>query len=336
MALEPLNVLAVDAGSSSLKLALYEMPSERRIDEASVAVGSSSESLASFVASLRERDMSIDAVVHRIVFGGPGATQPQRATPEELQRIEGFVPMHPVHLRIELDAIAETQRLLPAIAQWLCFDTVFHERMPALAKRYPLGPEFEGIRRYGYHGLSYEYIVSTLPKTGRFVIAHLGSGASMAAVRDGEPMDTTMGFSPLGGIMMGTRPGDLDPGVLLYAMEELGIDARRLRDALTRHSGLLGASQSTSDMRELLERETHDERAREAVELFVYIAAKAVGALATALGGIDRLIFTGGIGENARVVRDRICARLAYLNAESFVVPTNEALAMCRHVWNGK
>ena len=326
-------VLAIDAGSSSLKLVAYDMPDERRIDAASVALAEGSAALDAFVTRLHTRRAPIAAVVHRIVFGGRGARQPEAATEAAVARIESYVRLQPVHLRIELDWLSESRRLLPEVPQWLCYDTAFHEAMPAIAHALPLGEAFGDVRRYGYHGLSYEYVASTPEARGRCIVAHLGNGASLAAMLDGKPVDTTMGFSPLGGIMMGTRPGDLDPGVLLYALEVLGYDAAHIRDLLAKRSGLLGVSHRTADMRELLELERDDLRARDAVELFVYLACKQIGALAAVLGGVDRLIFTGGIGENAREIRERIYARVAYLQAQTFVIEANEALAMCRHVY---
>jgi acetate kinase len=228
--------------------------------------------------------------------------------------------------------------------------------MPELAKRLPLPGSFwhEGVRRYGFHGLSYEYIVSVLGAEvrGRAILAHLGNGASMAAVKDGRPPDTTMGFSPMGGLMMGTRSGDLDPGVLLYLMDEKGYNARQLEKLLEHHAGLVGVSGISSDMETLLDQRSTDPHAARAVEMFCYHARKAVGSLAAVLGGLDTQVFTGGIGERAAPVRGAICGGLEYLGirldplkndhhapvisaAESpctvRVIPTNEDLMIARH-----
>ncbi|HET9029921.1 MAG TPA: hypothetical protein VFN49_07065 [Candidatus Aquilonibacter sp.] len=328
-----MNVLAVDGGSSTLKVAAYAMPDERKLAERTVSIADQGTSLASFLDELSAQGTRIDATGHRIVFGGRQHVRPERVTPLLLDRLEQLVPFDPLHLRAELDAVRFTHNQLPNIPHVVCFDTAFHQRMPSIAKRYPLGDEFAGVERFGYHGLSLEYIVSVLGASGRTIVAHLGSGASVSAIRDGAPVDTSMGLTPLGGIMMGTRPGDLDPGVLLYAASELGLSREALREALTYRSGLFGVSGGTSDMAALLAREAEDPRAREAIGLFVYIAAKHIGALAATLGGLDTLVFTAGIGENSAVIRERIGERLGFLEPfEVRVIPANEALAICRHV----
>jgi acetate kinase len=328
-----MNVLAIDGGSSSLKVAAYEMPSERHAGEANVPIADQERALNAFIDKLQQGGASIDAVGHRIVFGGADHTQPERVTPELLAEIERLVPFVPLHLRAELDAVALVQKRLPGVPHVLCFDTAFHQRMPSIAKRYPLGEEFEGARRFGFHGLSLEYIVSVIGKSGRTIVAHLGNGASISAIRDGEPVDTTMGISPLGGIMMGTRPGDLDPGVLFYAQSELGITNEKLRSLITNSSGLLGVSGISSDMRVLEERSKDDPKAALAIELFIYIARKHIGALTATLGGVDLLVFTAGIGENSARVRDGICEGLDYLRPfDVRVIPTNESLVIARHV----
>jgi acetate kinase len=203
----------------------------------------------------------------------------------------------------------------------VCFDTAFHHRMPMVAQRLPLPRELrsEGVRRYGFHGLSYESIVRELGNAGTrglMIVAHLGSGASLAAMRNGKPVDTTMGFSPLGGLMMGTRPGDLDPGALLYLLRAGRYTPAELDTVLTEHSGLLGVSQISADMRTLLARRATDVAAAEAVELFVYQAKKHVGALVAVLGGLDTLVFTGGIGEGSAAIRSEICANLSNLGID--------------------
>jgi acetate kinase len=273
--------------------------------------------------------------------------------------LAGLVSFDPLHLTDALTAIREFEKALPDVPQVVCFDTAFHRRMPMVAQRLPLPRELwaEGVRRYGFHGLSYESIVRQLGDAGtrgRMIVAHLGNGASVAAMRDGSPVDTTMGFSPLGGVMMGTRPGDLDPGVLLYLLREGRYTLRELEDVLTRQSGLLGVSGNSADMQLLLQRRASDSAAAEAVELFVYFARKHIGALAATLGGLDTLVFTGGIGMNAAPVRWEIAEGLAFLGLKLDpacnvagapivsadgsrvvvrVMETNENLMVARHTW---
>jgi acetate kinase len=261
-----------------------------------------------------------------------------------------------LHLPGEIKGIDAVAEHYPGLSQVVCFDTAFHRRMPDVAQWLPIvrSLRHEGIHRYGFHGLSYEYIVSALGMNtkGRVIIAHLGSGASMAALNDGHPQDTTMGFSGLGGLMMGTRCGDLDPGVLLYLMDEKGYDARQLERLLYQRSGLIGVSGISSDMKTLLDQCATEPHAAEAIELFCYTARKYIGALSAVLGGLDTLVFTGGIGERAAPVRWSICDGLEYLgikldsknnnaNADTIsitnssctvrVIPTNEDLMIARH-----
>ena len=244
----------------------------------------------------------------------------------------------------------------PDLPQVACFDTAFHRRMPELAQRFPLPRSFwdEGLRRYGFHGLSYEYIVETLGTAirRRTIIAHLGNGASLAAVRDGRPIDTTMGFTPTGGFMMGTRSGDLDPGVLLYLMNEKHYDARQLEYLVNHEAGLLGVSGLSSDMKTLLEKRDSNPSAAQAVELFCYHLRKYIGGLTAVLGGLDTLVFSGGIGERAAPVRWEVCRGLEYLgihldpqrneahadiistsqsSGTVRILPTNEELMIARH-----
>ncbi len=234
-----------------------------------------------------------------------------------LAELERFVPLYPLHLRSELDLVRSVRAHQGDIPQVLCFDTAFHQGMPEIAKRYPLPSSLDPIvRRYGYHGLSYEYILTQLQAdtVGRVIIAHLGNGASLAAVRDGQPVDTTMGFSTLGGLMMGTRPGDLDPGVLLHLLNVEGLSAQQLTTLVNEQCGLLGVSGTTADMATLLEdRRTGVKAAAFAIDLFAYQARKHIGALVAVLGGFDMLVFTGGIGEHAATVRQLICDGLQHL-----------------------
>jgi acetate kinase len=257
-----------------------------------------------------------DAAGHRIVHGGRRFTGPTRLDTAVLAELRALVELAPLHLPPQIAAVEAVTARAPDLPQVACFDTAFHRRMPEIAQRFPL-PEWaweDGICRYGFHGLSFEHIVDVLgPAGGRVVIAHLGNGASLAAVRDGEPLDTTMAFTPAGGIMMGTRPGDLDPGVVVHLARSRGMGPAALDRLINHESGLVAVSGSTSDMRTLLAARTGDPRAARAVEMFCRSARKAIGALAAALGGVDQLVFTGGIGERASAVRAEICAGLAHL-----------------------
>jgi acetate kinase len=277
--------------------------------------------IPALVAGLAACGIEIDGVGHRLVYGGSTHEEPARITPSLVRSLVALEPFDPLHLPAALEAIAQIETALPAVPQVACFDTAFHRRMPAVAHRLPLPRELfsEGVRRYGFHGLSYESIVREVGERGargKMLVAHLGNGASLAAMQDGKPIDTTMGFSPLGGLMMGTRPGDLDPGAMLYLLREKKYTLEEITDALTQRSGLLGVSDCSADMQILLERRANDVAAAQAVELFVYLATKQIGALVAALGGLDTMVFTGGIGERAAPIRSEIAARLAYLGVE--------------------
>lgn len=343
------RILTIDIGSSSIKCSLYEMPSETLI----YSDVRKADSLTASLDELALAHLEPTAVGHRIVFGGAEHVVPERVSPELIEDLERLVAFDPLHLRAELEAAKLVAGRMPDVPQVFCFDTAFHHRMPDVAKRYALPKEFGDVRRFGYHGLSYEYVMSVVGDAGRTVIAHLGNGASLAAVHDGVPVDTTMGFSPLGGVIMGTRPGDLDPGVILYAANELGLAPHELRRLLAEQSGLLAISGSTGDMEQLIARAPSDWRAEMAIEMFAYSVRKAVASMAAAMSGIDRLVFAGGIGENASWVRARICDGLGFLgicldrerneeNAEDIgtsaceiavrIVKTNEGLTIARHV----
>jgi len=263
-----------------------------------------------------------DAIGHRIVHGGERFVEPLRVTDEVLEGLEALVPLAPDHLPAELSVLRAAAGAYGDVPQVACFDTAFHRGMPKVARRLPLPalPDGRRLVRYGFHGLSYEYLrgrvaelagTAALPR--RLVLAHLGSGASLAALLEGRPVDTTMGFTPAGGLMMATRPGDLDPGVLLYLLREGGLSVEGLDELVNRRSGLLGVSGTSPDMRRLLELEGQDEAAAAAVELFCYLAAKQLGAMVAALGGLDALVFSGGIGENAPAIRARITVRAEHL-----------------------
>jgi acetate kinase len=340
-------ILSIDQGSSSLKTAIYavEADSEQRLLEGGIerlgtpdaalrlrdyrgsaprettrALGGATP-IAALLEMLHEQSVHIDGIGHRLVFGGSAHEAPARVTADLMTSLDALVAVDPLHLPSALASIREIQAALPAVSQVVCFDTAFHHRMPMVAQRLPLPRELwsEGVRRYGFHGLSYESIVRALGDSrvrGRMVVAHLGNGASLAAIRDGKPLDTTMGFSPLGGLMMGTRPGDLDPGALLYLLRAKRYTVAELDDVLNHHSGLQGVSHCSADMHTLLDRRADDVAAAEAVELFVYEAKKHIGALVAVLGGLDTFVFTGGMGEHSAAIRWEIAAGLAHLGVE--------------------
>ena len=259
---------------------------------------------------------------HRIVHGGPDHVAPTVVTPELVRDLERITPLDPAHLPAEIALIESFTARLPGVFQVACFDTAFHRDLPRVAQLLPLPHRYEasGVRRFGFHGLSFEYLLGELQRragpdaaAGRVVLAHLGSGASLAAVRGGRCVDTTMGFTPAGGLVMGTRTGDLDPGILVHLARTEGLSADQLDRLVNRESGLLGVSGTSPDVRELLARQANDLRAADAVELFCYQTRKWVGAMAAALGGLDTLVFAGGIGENAPEIRARVCEGLAFL-----------------------
>jgi acetate kinase len=267
---------------------------------------------------------SLDAVGHRVVHGMRHA-EPERVTPELVAELRQLIPVDPDHLPAEIalmEAFAERRPNLPQVA---CFDTAYHRTMPRVASLLPIPRRYsaEGVQRYGFHGISYAYLMEELARVagekaanGRVILAHLGNGASLAAVRDGHSIDTSMGFTPAGGIPMGTRTGDLDPGVAWYLMDRERMSSAQFNKLINQQSGLLGMSETGSDMRELLARESNDGRAAEAVGVFCYQIKKWIGSFAAALGGLDTLVFSGGIGENAPAVRARVCEGLEFLGID--------------------
>ncbi len=312
-------VLTLNAGSSSLKYALF---GDKRIAQGkSEGVSANYDAMLDDVLKWTEEHLGgniLTGAGHRIVHGGELA-DPILLDDAALTRLDALAPLAPLHQPHNLAAVRALAELRPGLPQVGCFDTAFHRTMDATARRFglPRALEDSGIRRYGFHGLSYEYISGRLREVapaqagGRIIIAHLGSGASLCALRDGRSIDTTMSFTPLDGLVMGTRCGALDPGVLLYLMQARGMDAVGLQDLLYDKSGLLGVSDISGDMRLLLA--SGDARAREAIELFVYRAAREIGALGASLGGLDGIVFTGGIGENSAVIRAAIAARMGWL-----------------------
>ena len=383
--MEAHHILAFNGGSSSLKFAFYEFidsgerllvrgeaeeiaalsarlwlhtPNKSSIMGQPRPIPEHQDALQMVLDELKKGKYAVpSAVGHRVVNGGPHYAAPQKITPQVLNDLRNLIPLAPLHLPAEIKIMEAIASQLPQIPQVACFDTAFHRRLPDLAQRFPLPRKLfdEGIRRYGFHGLSYEYVLQELGKAAerqRLIIAHLGNGASLAAVKDGLPADTSMGLTPTGGVMMGTRAGDLDPGILLYLLRERRYDTAKLERLVDSESGLLGVSELTSDMKTLLAKRHSDPRAEEAVAMFCRSIRKQVGAYAAVLGGVDMLVFTGGIGEHAPAVREEVCRELAHLGiridsaknnaaedvisgAESAcivrVVATNEELMIARH-----
>jgi acetate kinase len=311
-------VLCVNTGSSSVKCAIYDI----RGDTATRAADSTVEETGpdALDHALEDLDVAhhrVTAVGHRIVHGGPHLDRPALIDPAVLANLQATVALAPLHQRAALTAIEALTRRYPQLPQVACFDTGFHRTMPEVSRRLALPRALadQGIRRYGFHGLSYEYLVATLgaESLGRAVLAHLGSGASLAAVRDGQSLDTTMGLTPTGGIVMGHRTGDLDPGVLVYLARELAYDAEHLERLVNSEGGLVGLA-GDADLRTLLERRArNDGDATLAVEIYCTRIRMQIGAYAALLGGLDTLVFTGGVGAHAPAVRAAACAGLEHL-----------------------
>jgi len=380
--------LVLNAGSSSLKFSVYRRPASSawgldargqidgigtsprftatdgagvRIEaDRTVSGGDTHGAFDALGAWLRTRYDSarVLGVGHRVVHGGARYARPTIVTPEILADLRALTPLAPLHQPYNLAAIDAVAERLPGVPQVACFDTSFHRGQPAVAELVPLPHELcrDGIQRYGFHGLSYEYIASVLPQVapeiagGRVIVAHLGSGASLCAMKNGKSVDSTLGFTALDGLCMGTRPGAVDPGVILHLFQTLKLSAKEVETILYKQSGLLGISGISNDMRVLLG--SAEPGARRAVEYFVYRAAKEIGALAAVLNGIDGLVFTAGIGENSAEVRRRICDASAWLGIDldgdanerkgprisrigsrvsAWVIPTNEELMIARH-----
>jgi acetate kinase len=381
--------LVLNAGSSSLKFCVFQQPkggawglaTRGQIEGIGTSPRLTAKDAAGQVlvdqkadAPVRDGREALDAVVlwlrsrygrahllgvgHRVVHGGARFASPTIVTPQVLSELHRLVPLAPLHQPYNLAAIEAASERLPDVPQVACFDTSFHRSQSAMADVIPLPREIcrAGVQRYGFHGLSYEYIASVLPQvapeiaTRRIIVAHLGSGASLCAMKGGKSVDNSLGFTALDGLCMGTRPGSIDPGVVLYLFQTLGLDAKQVETILYRKSGLLGISGISPDMRDL--ERSEEPSARLAVDYFVYRAAKEIGALAAVLGGIDGLVFTAGIGENSPEIRRRICESSAWLGIEldaganaakraristasskvsAWVIPTNEELMIARH-----
>jgi len=386
------SILVINAGSSSIKLSLFEHSSgdptltlngqieglgtphmhvvakdaNRQVVLEHTWSGDAPKNHAEAMAFVIEKltanrpDWKPAGVGHRVVHGGMKENQkPVRIDAAVVAELKSIAPMAPLHLPGNLQGIDAVGRAFPGVPQVACFDTAFHQGRPFVAHAYGLPRNYydDGVRRYGFHGLSYEYVSGAMrtiaPEVarGRMVVAHLGNGASLCAMRDGQCVETTMGFTALEGLPMGTRCGQIDPGLLLWLIEFKKMPAREVIDLLHHQSGLLGLSGISSDMRDLLKSESP--HAREAVDYFVYRTTWHIGALVAALGGLDGLVFTAGIGEHAAPIRDRICRNLGWLGLEidsiansaakqrisaaqsrisAWVVPTNEELMIARHV----
>jgi acetate kinase len=320
----PQVILTVNAGSSSVKCGLFSYSASpasvtRSVLDRRGAAGVPD--ILEWVDAHMERS-TIAAVGHRIVHGGPLYTEPQMISPKVRDALVRFVPFAPNHLPDEIAIIDALAVQVPGVPHVACFDTAFHHEMPDVARRLPIPASYDrrGIRRYGFHGLSYAFLMEELSRVagadaarGRIVLAHLGNGSSLAAVRGGASIDTTMAFTPIGGLMMSTRSGDLDPGVVTYIARADDVSADELDEILSKHSGLLALSGTTGDMQQLLARLRDDASAQLAVRAYVYSVVKAIGAFTAALGGLDTLVFSGGIGEHAAVIRAQVCDALTFL-----------------------
>ena len=321
------GVLTLNGGSSTVKCGLFTFDSAPR-ELARVSLEGTGRAclprVRDWLASYAD-GLDIVAVGHRIVHGGTFYQEPRAVTADVLANLRALVPFAPNHLPPEIELLEASREQFPAAVQCACFDTAFHASMPDVARRLPLPSEFasRGVQKYGFHGLSYAFLIEELARqagagtaNGRVILAHLGNGSSLAAVYRGRSIDTTMGLTPIGGVMMSTRTGDLDPGVLTHIARTSGLSPAALEDLVSGASGLLGVSGSTGDMRTLLERESTDSASRLAIEMFVYSVAKAIGAFCAALGGADVIVFSGGIGEHAAPIRERVLQRLNWMGID--------------------
>ena len=347
------SILTINGGSSSIKFALFETgdPMRRLMSGGIERIGSpearlrvkgmtdgdstservtapdTSAAVGVRIEFLDKRGTpkTLTAIGHRVVHGGPKYSEPRAITPEMIRELRELEPFDPEHLPEEILLVEAFQRRFPDLPQVACFDTAFHHDMPRVAQilAIPRRYEAKGVRRYGFHGLSYAYLMGELERidgrdtaSGRIILAHLGNGASLAAVRGGKSVDTTMGFTPTAGVPMSTRSGDVDPGLVAYLARTERMGAEQFGRMANVESGLAGISETSSDLRDLLDSEPHDVRAAEAVAVFCYSVKKAIGAFAAALGGVDALVFAGGIGENSPIVRARICDGLGFLGID--------------------
>ncbi len=347
------SILTINGGSSSIKFAIFESEKQlRKILEGAIERIGLSESAFRVAFANQENEIAqkilapdyktaiqflmnwlekndelttLIAIGHRVVHGGPLYNQPELITLEMIKNLKSISPFDPEHLPVEILIMKSFFQRFPDLPQVACFDTHFHYSMPRVAQILPIPRRFEvqGLRRYGFHGLSYEFLMKELTRLvgvkaagGRIILAHLGSGASLAAVHKRKPVDTSMGFTPASGLPMGTRSGDLDPGLFSFLVHSDGFDADKFSEMVNFQSGLLGVSEISSDMRDLLKFESSDDRAAEAIEMFCYQTKKWIGSFAAILGGLDTLVFTGGIGERSATIRARICSGLEFLGIE--------------------
>jgi acetate kinase len=347
------HILTINGGSSSIKFALFDAGNSlqrilegaidriglpeatlqvkgmNKADDFSRPAGAPDHTAAVGVLMdwIEERGGhdTLAAVGHRVVHGGPKYSQPKRITREMVEELRQLSPFDPEHMPEEILLIETFQRRFPRLPQVACFDTAFHHALPRVAQMLPIPRRYEaqGVRRYGFHGLSYAFLMEELARLsgaesarGRVILAHLGNGASLAAVRDGKSVDTSMSFTPAAGVPMSTRSGDLDPGVVWYLARTENMNAKQFNEMVNFQSGMLGVSETSSDMRDLLKCEAQDVRAAEAIALFCYQVKKWIGAFAAVLRGVDTLVFAGGIGENAPAVRARICDGLGFLGVD--------------------
>ena len=335
-------IVTFNAGSSSLKFAVFDGGLARVL--AGQVTGYGPDALQAALAEIKSKGIVLQncgGIGHRIVHGGTKFVLPTRVTDDVQEELQELCHLAPLHLPYGLEVLRDLRGLAPHVPHVACFDTAFHATQPGIATRLPLPRAYHerGYRRYGFHGLNYEHVVQALPaQTGkalpeRLLVAHLGNGASMCAIKDGKSIATTMGFSTADGLVMGTRTGSIDPGVLIALMRDDHLSLEELEDLLYRKSGLLGLSGISSDMRELLA--SRKKEAAEAVDYYCYSAARYASSLVTALGGLDAIAFTGGIGENAAPVRAKIMEQLQWLNLDDshvYVVKANEELTIARHV----
>jgi acetate kinase len=383
------HILTINSGSSSIKFALYVLGRSEhlvlmgeltRIGESQGVFRANNHEGRQLIAQelalpdheaafktlfgwlkSHEIGQELHAVGHRVVHGGPGHIKPQQISAALVDDLKLLIPLAPEHLQDEIKGLEFVHWHFPELPQVVCFDTAFHRQMPEVARRYALPASLfrEGLQRYGFHGLSFEYIIQELAKeagpdsaSGKLIIAHLGNGASMAAIENSSSQDTTMGLTPAGGLIMSTRLGDLDPGVIVYLLREKGMTPAAVNHLINHQAGLLGISGISADMHDLLTQMDTQAEAVLAVEIFCYQARKFIGALAAALGGLDTLVFTAGIGENSATIRARICAPLGFLGirldqtlneanslvisqedspVSVWVIKTNEELMIARH-----
>jgi len=348
-----LSILTINAGSSSIRFAVYE-DLNRQLSGRIERIGIPGTTLVvegksipvpgdpvTFLIKWLEKQTVVSAIGHRIVHGLKHS-RPERITAKLLAELHRITPYAPEHLPREIELIEAFRKRHPRLAQVACFDTAFHRTMPPVAKLIPIPRRYQkqGIERYGFHGLSCAHLMEELGRLapevakGRVILAHLGNGSSLTAVKNGESVDTSMAFTPAAGLVMSTRTGDLDPGLLYFLSRSEGITPARFHRMVNHQSGLLGVSGLSSDMRDLLRRESSNRHAAEAVALYCYQAKKWIGSFAAVLGGVDALVFTGGVGENSPVIRDRICEGLEFLDIASKVrvIPADEEIMIARAV----